>query len=530
MATRVFYVSSGRLSAYTCEPRGVSDPVTFGADEQGLGEFSRYLESVPNDPVHMLVDFVEEEFREDTIPHVFGGDRRALVATKLNRLFRDTTYSHAVFQGREDGGRRDDKMLFTALIRPDVLAPWVSNMSKRRVPLTGIYSLALITELLFKALKIDDPHALIVTAQTGGLRQTFFLDKQIKISRLAILPSLEPDRYASFLLSEVEKIRRYLTSLRHLPHDAPLNVYVLGDEKQLEDIDRQSPDSLTTRHNLIPLAEAAKAVGIKRPYESNFADGIFAHVLAKKSPPNQYAPDNATRYFSLHRTRAGLIAASILLLIVSVSVSGLKFVEGVIATQEATSAKRQAAFYNDRYRVARERLPKTPVESQQIKVAVDIAEQLKGYKSDPQKMMVMLSRALARYPQLTLDRMAWRSSADLNAPVGSTDTAKPRQQAPATPDVGVITNEPKKTLYHLAFIKGRITPFDGDYRRALDLINGFAEEIRSQPGVNQVRIQALPLDVESGSTLRGDAVGTTAIRVANFEMRIALEDTSGETG
>lgn len=530
MTKRVFYVSSGRLSAYTWESGGVTDLVRFSADEQGLSDFSRYLENVPNDPVYMLVDFVEEEFREDTIPHVFGGDRRALVATKLNRLFRDTTYSHALFQGREESGRRDDRMIFTALIRPDLLAPWVSNISKHRVPLAGIYSVALVTEMLLKALKIDNPHALVVTAQTGGLRQTFFLEKRFKISRLAILPSIEPDRYASFLLSEVEKIRRYLTSLRHLPHDSPLNVYVLGDPTQLEDIARQSPDSLTTRHNLISFADAARAVGIKRPYESKFADEIFAHLVAKNSPANQYAPESATRYFGLHRSRVGLIAASILVFIVSAGISGLKFIDGIIASQEADSAKRQAVFYNERYSVARERLPKTPVESRQIKIAVEIADKLIDYKSDPEKMMVTLSRALGRYPQLKLDRMAWRSSTDLNAPVGDAAKASARTRAPAQPVVAAAPIDEMQKLYQLAFIKGRISPFDGNYRRALDLINGFAEEIRAQSGVVNVRIQTLPLDVGSDSTLRGDAVGTSTTRDADFEIRVALEDKTGETG
>ena len=533
MATkRVFYVSTGRLSAYTWQSGNIGDPVVFGADESGLAAFSRYLEGTPNDPVHMLVDFVEEEFREDTIPHVFGGDRRALVATKLNRLFRDPIYSHAMFQGRDETGRRDDRMLFTALIRPDLLAPWVSNMSKHRVPLAGIYSLALITDLLFKALKIDSSHALVVSAQSGGLRQTFFLNKQLKISRLAILPSIESGRYASFLLSEVEKIRRYLTSLRHLPHDSPVNVYVLGDSQQLEDIERQSPDSVTTRHHLIPLEEAARAAGMKGAYGSRFADAIFAHLLAKKSPPNQYAPENATRYFSLHRARVGLIAASVLMLVVGVSWSGLKFLEGVIAAEEAQSARRQAAFYNERYTVARERLPKTPVESHQIKVAVEIADKLDGYKADPVKMMTTLGRVLSRYPQLKLDRMAWRASTDVNAPVGDLTVTSQRSVAPR-PDpglVGVTQGEQEKRLYHLAFVKGRIAPFDGDYRRALDLINRFAEEIRSQPGVNHVRIQSLPLDVGSDSTLQGDAVGSTAVRDANFELRVAMEDKPGETG
>jgi hypothetical protein len=526
---RVFYIAGGRLCAYFWERGKFSQPIWFNANENGLLEFSSYLEGEQIDPVHVLVDFVEEEFRQDTVPHVYGNDRRALIRSKLNRLFRDTTYSHAVAQGREDSGRRDDKMLFTALIRPDLLAPWMSQINEHRVPLAGIYSTALISEALFKELKIDARHALLVTAQSGGLRQTFILDKQLKISRLAVLPSVEPDRYASFLLSEVEKIRRYLASLRYLPHDTPLNVYILGDARQLEDIRRQSPDSLNTRHHLITFKDAAKSVGIKGEFDQDVADLIYAQVLAKRSLANQYAPQPTTRYYRLHRTRFGLIAASILLFISAAGWSGFTFIEGIVAAGDRESDQQQAEFYNERYRVARARLPETPVESRQIKLAVEIVDSLFGYKTTPRKMLSTLSRGLESYPQVQLDRVTWKTSADPNASVGdSNPVATPLTLAFAV--VAPASAPASASLYQLAFIKARIAPFDGDYRRALELVNDFAETIRQLPGVNHVRILSLPLDVASGSSLSGDAIQSAGTTEAKFEVRIALEDKALETG
>ncbi len=529
MRKRVFYISSSRLCAYPYEKATLGEPVWFGANERGLKDFSVYLESVPNDPAYVLVDFVEEDFREDTIPHVHGRDRRGLIKTKLNRLFRDATYSHALFLGRVESGRRDDMMLFASLIRPDLLAPWMSQLTKHNVPLAGVYSLALISDLLFKALKIESRHALLVTAQSGGLRQTYFSDKKLKISRLALLPGLEPERYASFVLSEVEKIRRYLSSLRQIPHDTPLDVYILGDSRQLEDIRRQSPDSVISRHHLVPLQEAARAVGLKGEFTHNMAEAVFAQALARKAPPNQYAPAHATKYFQLHRARLGLIAASILLLISAVGISGSKFVEGVIAAKEAESLTRQAAFYDERYRVARARLPQTPIESRQIKLAVETAEKLMSFKTDPQKMLVTLSSGLQGFPQLQLDRIIWKSSADPSAPVG----VKGERGAAADNSGTNATNPPPSedgtpTLYQLAVVKGQISPFDGNYRRALDLVNRYAEVLRALPGVHHVRVQSLPLDVDSTSTLQGDAIRSSDTKEANFELRIAIEDRPDE--
>ena len=285
MSKRVFLVSSGRLVVYHWHRGRFDEPLIFNADEEGLTNFSMYLDRGLEEPVYMLVDFVEEEFREDTVPHVIGPDRNALIGTKLNRLFRDATYSYALPQGRETDGRRDDRMLFTALTRPDLLAPWVGQLAKHKVPLAGVYSLPVLSDSLLKHVPVESSHALVVTLQSaGGLRQTFFLEGQLKLSRLAVMPALEQRGYASHVLGEIEKIRRYLNSLRWLPHDSPLDVYIVGDPALLEEIREQSPDSLTTRHRLFPLSEVAARLGLKDQYRSSYADRLFAHLLARRPP------------------------------------------------------------------------------------------------------------------------------------------------------------------------------------------------------------------------------------------------------
>ena len=375
------------------------EPLWFGADEDGLTEFALYLTHAPHDPVYLLVDVVEEEFREESIPHVMGNDRRSLIRTRLNRLFRDPTYSYAVVQGRDTDGRRDDQVLFTALIRPDLLSPWIGQIAKHKIPLAGIYSLPIVSESLIKRMPVDSDHALLVTLQsTGGLRQTFFKNKRVKLSRLAIMPPGETPGHASYVLGEIEKIRRYLNSLRQLPHDSPLDVYVVGNRELLADITRQSPDSLTTRHHLFELDEVAEMVGMKGPYGSDSSDRIFAHLLAKKRLPNQYAPPSQTRHNTMYRTRVGLLAASVVLVVVSLFVSGTNVVEAVIAVGDFASARQQTAFYDERYEIARKRMPKTPAEPQDIKAAVEMAGKLRAYKTTPRAMVATLSNGLTDFP------------------------------------------------------------------------------------------------------------------------------------
>ena len=511
------------MAVYDWHNNRFEPPLTFSSNENGIGQFSLLLKQESTDPVYLLVDLVEEEFREDTMPHVMGGDRRALIQTKLGRLFRDSTYSHAMFQGRESDGRRDDRMLFTALLRPDLLAPWVSTIVRHRVPLAGIYSLPIISESLAKTLAIDSSHALIVTMQSSdGLRQTFLKEQKLKLSRLAIVPPGARQSQASYVLGEIEQIRRYLNSLRLLPHDSPLDVYLLGDASLLEEVQRQSPDSLTTRHHLVDLKEVAEKIGLKGRYESPFGDRLFCHVLAKKPSANHYASANQTRYYTLHQARFGLRVASAALLVGSVLWSGVKLLDGVTTARDSATLEDQTAFYNERYRIARERLPETPADSRDVQQAVELADKLQIYKSTPLDMMMLLSLGISDFPEIQLDSIRWKSSSDPQADVASVET------------VGRITSfvrrgrAPEKTsvLYQLAEIQGHIEPFSGDYRAALEMVRRLAERLKSEPDVEEVKVLAAPLEIGSGQRLSG--VVDAKIGTAPFELRVVLKDKDGE--
>ena len=282
-AKRVFFLSSGRLVAHHWQRGQFAERYVFRADEDGLTQFAQYLQSTPPDPVSLLVDVVEEEFREETVPHVMGTDRRALLRNKKTRLFRDATYSYAMLQGRESEGRRDDRVLFTALIRPDMLAPWLGQLARLKIPLTGIYSLPLLSEMLLKKLKVSGSHVLLVSMHsTGGLRQSFLQDQRLKLSRLAITPDVGQARYPSYILGEVEKLRRYLGSLRLLSRETPLEVHVISEGDTLEELGRQASDSITTRHRFHSTEEVAKKIGLKNLTEPVHTEMVFAHLLEKR--------------------------------------------------------------------------------------------------------------------------------------------------------------------------------------------------------------------------------------------------------
>ena len=536
MANRsIFFVTSGRLAVYQWLGGRFATPLVFMADEEGLNQFALYLQQGLGDMVYLLVDFVEEEFREDSIPHVMGPDRRALIRTKQNRLFRNPVYSHSVFQSRQREGRRNDNMLFTALTRPDLLAPWMGQIAKYKIPVAGIYSLPLISDRLLKLLKIDSSHVLLVSLQSaGGLRQTFFRNGRIRLSRLAMMPQVQNRSSAAFIRAEVEKIRRYLNSLRMLPQERPLDVHILVDERLVEEFGSHTTSHEAVRPHLHDLRDVARRLKIKGEYTSRYADRIFAHLLASKPAANQYATSEQTSYFNLHRIRRGLTAASLTLVLGSLFWAGVKFVEGVSAAQETGTVKSQVAFYNERYRLARGRLPETPADSRDIQQAVELAGTMRAHKTWPYPMMATLSDGMRRFPRIRLEQVSWLSSTDPQAQPSQASRGAARstlrnllgggQRESASRD-GESTG-----IYQLAVVKGRVDPFTGDYREALELVRRFADALRDRPGVQEVHVLALPLDIGSQTNLTGDASTDVQSSDAPFELRIVLLERSLETG
>jgi len=108
--TRVLLVAAERAILYLFEGGEIGHAYIFAADETGLSAFRRRLAELETAPLAVLVDVVEEEFRQDTIPHVGGADRRSVLGRKYARLFRGTPYHHALMQGRESGERRSVRM------------------------------------------------------------------------------------------------------------------------------------------------------------------------------------------------------------------------------------------------------------------------------------------------------------------------------------------------------------------------------------------------------------------------------------
>ncbi len=513
---RVFYLSGTRLTAYHWRAGRLIEALLFQAGE-GLAEFAAYLEEAPNVVSFLLLDMVEEEYRRDTVPHVFGNDRRDIVKFRAERHFRETPYWYAALQGREKEGRRDDRVLYLGVTTPGMISPWVELIEQAKVPLAGIYSLPVLSASLLPGLGAGTGETLLVSLQSGGgLRQSFFLGQDLKLSRLAHLPVLEGAQLAESIVDEIEKLRRYLNSLRLLARDTRLQVYILGHGEILRDLENMCADDPRLDYRLVDTAEQAGRLGMTEDLVTSSCDSLFARLLLARLPGNHYASASQLRYFRLHRMRNSMLAASVALVLAGVLGGGLELVGGLVNEQRSQAAGQQADFYRVRYEEARAGLPPAPAEPHDLEAAVKTVQTLAEHRASPLELLSVLSLALTAYPDLRVEDVQWAVSADPDAPLGQASVPAVGEGRPKRAAVG----QSAQGLYDLAMVRGRVTVYGGNYRQALEQVRGFAERLKGMDGVQQVTIVSLPLNVSSNERLRGDLEEQSGSDRAGYAVRV----------
>lgn len=477
-------------------------PRLFDLSDGGRAAFRRYLAQTPKAPFYILLDAPEEEYRHEVVPHVSRRRRAALLRRKAGRLFKNTPYCHHRVTGRETEGRRDDRALLTAIVNPAALKPWCAMLDEAKTPLAAVASLPLFTQSLLKVIAGDGAaNQLIVSLQSlSGLRQTFFRNGAFHLSRLVQMPSHgDAPGTATALREEVQKICRYLVSARLAAPEEPIDIYFLAAGQLLDELRREAPPPGNARQHFRDLAQlrspgpGEQAAGP----EKSFSDGFFMQQALKRRPANIYATPRERRYLFMRRLRGGLATAGALLLLAGAAQGGLNLTKGLLYQHRSRTAAAQADSYAAQYEEARRRLPETPVEPAELKVAIDIADALARRKTGPGGAVRLLSHSLERFPAIQATRLVWNATAE---------------------------GLPSRCCQ--ARLEGRIEPFDGDFRAAMAVINRFADDLRGQSATRSVRLLALPLNLSPDADLQGDTRGLND--EARFTMDLAYADPSEE--
>ncbi|QJR16395.1 hypothetical protein [Usitatibacter palustris] len=538
MPRHFLYLTNTRLVSLTSSGGRLVARREFAVEGQGEGtaDFERHLRTLSDTPTHMITDLAEEDFRLDTIPHVSARDRDAIVARKLTQVFRATPYRHAILQGREAEGRRDDRVLYTAINNPDVLKPWIEAIERQRVPLAGIHSSAIFSGNLLVELGLGFPQALLVTFTPGGaLRQTYFRNKEARFSRLTPIDLEEGQTLGAMLAEETTRTWQYLDSLRNFSAEDQLEVCVLVHPKDRPAIDTSLRDFAQIRYRLLDIEQVAAKLGLKPPPLGSSAEEILVHLFLRKPVGNHYAPPELRSNAVLRSARIALTQVSVAVLVAGVAWGGYTLSQILRGDREDQRTTQEMKKLNREYDEISRALPSANVGGTAMRDTVAFYNgNLRSFPSIVE-FLTPLSSVLNAYPRVRLLQVSWLASNDpraeppmqSNAPrspnairsVPKSGDAPPPPVAPPDPNADTFSGG----MHQVALLEATVQFTGIDYRSALAEVDRLTNGIDRIPGY-AVTIVESPLDTRPLRSIQGRVgerpAGPTEAR---FVLRVARD-------
>jgi hypothetical protein len=466
----------------------------FPASRDGLAAFRQIVIRHSRLPTLLVADTVDEDYRSETLPHVQGRARDELLTRKLRQVFRNARFTGAWRQVREATGRRDDRYLLAALPDADWLTPWLSVLHRERVPLAGIAPLALAYQHLLDKLREQSAHVLLACRLSNGLRLSYYQGGLLRFSRL--IGGDTPTQMPGNAADEIAKTQLYLTGQRILPREARLQVLLLDPSGQLDSA--QAPLNADPAFNarLVDMPDLARALRIPDDFLAATPDVVPLAAIAGEPLFLNLAPPELLQHHAEFRWRRGLHAAAGIIALLGTGLTSAYWLHAQSLTEQAGTLARQQRQLDTRYQAIARTFPHQAAAPEQLAQTVTLARRLEGGQPATAPLLATIGRAMLVTPDIALDSLSWSDDA-----------------LPPTGEARII-------------LDAALTPFDGNYRVAMQRIEDFMRALRAMPGVLDVSLRSSPVNTDSASALSGKTVNPSAADapVARFSLRLQYSE------
>jgi len=494
---RILFLDNSRLTAYRIGSGIVQHEAAFSADAAGLEAFGAYLAQHRRSVFMLLADVVEESFQTEDIPHSSGRDRSAIVRRKLAQHFYGTPLSLARSQGRLKTGRRDERLLLMALTQPQHFEPWLGILRDSKAILGGIYSLPQTTLGLLPGQV--PPQLLLLTQTNAGLRQTYFVEGQMRFSRLTPQIRDSADASAAAAASEAIKMHQYLATQRLIERDKPLITWLLVHPADAAAMRARCHSNTGLQFEILDLLEVARRTGLRSPHADSHAEMLFCHLLAKKTPAEQFAPPEEREFYRLWQIRFGLQTASALILAGGMLFAANRGMDILSLRDTTAEISQQTRVSQGGYDAKMQALPKIPLATDELRLLIDRYDQVSKRAQGPAPLLTQLSQSLDAFPTIAIDHLEWAIAEQL-APAQAGATAAAQPLLPANLAGGPYAQVTVTARLPIGMV--------GDNRGQLALVADFSKHLGTAPDT-LVTILQPPVDTQSGKTLKsGDGRNT----------------------
>lgn len=463
--------------------------------EQARQALTALTASSTRKPLRVVLDIMEESYALEALPHLTGRDRTALLQRRKNQLFPGHSLTYVCPKGRDPDGRRDDRVFFAAVGNEKMLRRWLDLLFDLQWPVAGIQSMPVLTEQWSKRLGKDTYKLLIgLNEDANGLilRQSFFKNDVLALSRLRHIKSIDDQELLATIRDEIDRTRRFLSRQFGLGDTGNIvvDLFYASDRLRQRIAEAGGLNSASSMRQHLTTDHAA-ALGWQLPADC----GLKGLVLMSSVKPNKsaghYQDPKSSHFFRhyqlnrLFKTASGLLVISSLVYAFN-QLSTLNHDRTVMA---ALHQEQQALT------LQMQQTPEAPVvrgfSPFDMKAQLDARAVLLQRRILPAAILTPLSEVLQHFPTIRLQSIAWGDEHQENE--------NPVPEADPVPAEGDSQTGRRVKLKMTA----DFYPFDGHYRKALAMIERLSGQLQQQPRLEAVKVLKWPIELKAGNELSG---------------------------
>ncbi len=495
--------------------------VFFEPDEQGFDLFRTYLTSINQEPIRLLVDLIEEEFRQVTIPLIRGADRKAVINRHFEKFFRNSKFRHAFTQSvNKKKKRKEENLIFTGLTNPELLEPWLDVLKDSKTPLAGIISLPIISERFVEKLEKKNSCVILVSQQVpSNLRQTVFLDGKLILSRLVPIASFYQGKYAQDVIRDVDSTQRYLVSQRLIERSETVDVHILSNKRHFNKLTVACNESNFFDFEIHSIDELLKERKIDLYDDQDFSSALFCYEATKIRKIDHYARDEDKYYLKHYKVGLGLKLLGIALFSIGFGLGVTNTIQGYLYQDRTIEMDVLKNQYNVQFKELSEKTKFLPAKISDIKKAVDLSKAIKSnFGHNPQKFLTEISNDLILFSDIRVSHLNWfvAKNEDQN------NISEVFWNGKKTKKRRGKRNSKFKGHYEIVILTGEFKKFNGNYRYALSVLSDLENLLKESGKYDEVIVLSRPINIGESSTLTGSAQedDTTTLKRAEFKIKI----------
>jgi hypothetical protein len=519
---RIFYFTGHRLTIFHWDRKHFTGACSFEPDTDGLDKFRHYLETAEKTSTKLLVDVIEEDFRKEIVPHVFGEDRKAVILRLVDRYYRSSNqFTYAEIIGREKKGRKDDEVLIGGITNPYLIQQWISIIEECGIPLSGVWTLPLVSKKILPVIGAKKGSVLLVSQQVNSnLRQTFFRDGKMLSSRHSVINQDAADisKIGDFARPEVDRTIAYLRNQRMVGPDEVILVHLIGSDEQVESLEdsfESTPLNNIIIHKVAELHEKLGMSGLKE----KFSDGLFAWLcMSQWEARGHYGSMKKYDRYYYKLASGALYVLSMVMVLTALLNTESNISRAVEYRKSVELLSTQEKEYKKIYKKKFEEFEPVFTHARSMNAAVDLAEKIyRNSKVSPLDFMIELSNILSqpKLGKIQMKKIEWKIE----------QVAESRGKEIVSEKDPDLTSDDR--MRHVGILKGRIDVSDDNYRGSVDRLNAIISALRKHNRVTKVEAVAMPVEVRSEKIFADesgfDAKAVKKDQTGLFSLRIIMK-------